>query len=269
VGSVAGEVHIWVADHRVGESELAACLEVLDPAERDQAGRFRFPKDHRRFVVGHAYLRLILGYYASTDPKSLRIARRCAVCGAEDHGKPYLEPPGGTPSDVRFNPSYSDHVVVVAVARGCEVGVDVERIDPGIGWREIAGYAFSTAERDSLSALDDDSALHAFYRTWTRKEAVSKASGEGLSLLPEMGSYSWDFDAPAGSFEASDTDRARSWAGHDIDLPESHMAAVAVSGPASAHEWLVRSIPRDAGESLVAGLAGSAGPPFFIEQRIG
>lgn len=264
-----GEVHVWVADHRVGESELAACVDVLDPAERDQAARFRFPKDHRRFVVGHAYLRLILGYYASADPKSLRIARRCAVCGAEDHGKPYLEPAGEVPPDLRFNPSYTEHVVVAGVARGSEVGVDVERIDPGIGWREIADYAFSTEERKALAELDDDSALPAFYRTWTRKEAVSKASGEGLSLLPQMESYSWDFGMPRGAFEVSQTDPSRSWAGQDIDLPESHMAAVAVEGRASDHTWLLRRIPRDAGEALVAGLAGSAGPPFFIEEPAG
>ena len=260
------EIHVWVVDHRIDSSELAACLEVLDPAERLRASRFRFDRDHRRFVVGHAFLRLILSYYACMDPKGLRIERRCAVCGADDHGKPYLEPTGGVASEVRFSLSYSDRLVVAAVARGSDVGVDVERIDGGIGWREIAQYAFTPEELGSLTALDDDAAVHAFYRTWTRKEAVSKVSGQGLSQLAEMDSYAWTLGLPDGVFEVSPADPQRSWAGKELDLPDSHLAAVAVEGRASDFSWVVRSIPAHSGEAPAAGLAGSDLEALFAEQ---
>nr|QEO74166.1 4'-phosphopantetheinyl transferase [uncultured bacterium] len=236
------EVHLWVADHRGRDDELEGHSALLDPGERDRASRFRFHKDFRRFVFGHGGLRSILGLYSGGRAEALRIVRRCEICGSEEHGKPSLLLRSGEPSRIRFSCSYSDQLVVVAVSNGAEIGVDVERVVAGFEWRQVAETALSSGERSLLDALDGDSAVRAFYEMWTRKEAVSKASGRGLEQLTRVDTCGWVY-GDDGAFEVFETTGERSWAGKDLELP-GHAAAVAVDG-ADAREWSVKEVPWD------------------------
>jgi 4'-phosphopantetheinyl transferase len=237
------QAHLWVADHRVRPDELPAYLALLDAGERERASRFRFHKDYRRFVFGHGRLRMILGRYCAVAPERLVIARRCAVCGSDAHGKPFLVPPSGERSAIRFSCSYSDELVVVGVSNGAEVGVDVERVDDGFAWREVAETALSAGERSILDGAADVAAARAFYGIWTRKEAVSKVTGRGLSQLTEMDTCGWT-PRTGGEFEVPAGVSGGPLVGKTLDLP-GHEAAVAVEG-AAAPEWLVKELPADA-----------------------
>jgi len=53
---------------------------------------------------------------------------------------------------------------------------DVRPIEP-----EVADSHFSASERSQLNQLQGDAWLLGFYRCWTRKEAILKAEGVGLS----------------------------------------------------------------------------------------
>ncbi len=90
----------------------------LSSDELARAARFHFERDRTRFSVARAALREILAHYLGTSPAEIAF-----VYG--DHGKPALAPPYG---DLRFNLSHSHDLALCAVARGSEVGVDVERI---------------------------------------------------------------------------------------------------------------------------------------------
>jgi hypothetical protein len=48
-------------------------------------------------------------------------------------------------------------------------------------WLEIAARYFSAGENEALRSLAGDEAREAFFLGWTRKEAYSKALGEGIS----------------------------------------------------------------------------------------
>lgn len=228
------EVHLWVADHRVRWDELDSYSALLDPGERERADRFRFRKDFRRFVFGHARLRSILALYSAIPAGTLRIERSCAICGSDDHGKPFLSA-SEAPSEIRFSCSYSDELFAVAVSSAAEIGIDVERVVPGFDWREVAETALSSGERTRLDDLDDDSAVRTFYEIWTRKEAVSKISGRGLTQLTEMDTTGW-------TFRDREFEVARTYAGTTLDLP-GHAAAVAAEG--DGYEWLVKAGPGD------------------------
>ncbi|HEV2755337.1 MAG TPA: 4'-phosphopantetheinyl transferase superfamily protein [Actinomycetota bacterium] len=233
------EAHVWVADHRVDTEELESCIALLDPAERDRASRFRFQKDFRRFVVGHARVRSILGLYSAAPAAGLRIARRCATCGSEDHGKPSLLPSSGGQSKIRFSCSYSDQLVLVAVSNGAEIGVDVERVVAGFDWRQIAETALSPRERARLDALDGDAAVRAFFGIWTRKEAVSKVSARGLDQLTALDTCGWTYEGD--EFEVFESSSEPSWVGTELEIP-GHQGAVAIEG-ASSYKWSVRQYP--------------------------
>ncbi|GAB3992321.1 hypothetical protein GCM10028807_25150 [Spirosoma daeguense] len=59
-----------------------------------------------------------------------------------------------------------------------EVGVDIEEVNSDFNWRDVADFSFSQQEQKSLIENDDTS--QQFYRLWTRKEALLKATGKGV-----------------------------------------------------------------------------------------
>ena len=142
------QVRIWMEDHRVPSDELETSSALVDAGERQRASRFRVRKHCRRFVLGHAHLRSILALYSGGRADALDIARRCGICGSEEHGKPFPLLSSNAPSSIRFSYSYSDQLVVIAVSNGAELGVNVERIVADLAWR-----AFFPRER-AESSLD-------------------------------------------------------------------------------------------------------------------
>jgi 4'-phosphopantetheinyl transferase len=89
---------------------------------------------------------------------------------------------------VYFNTARSEDDWVCAISRQAEVGVDVERV------RELpeldALIRAYCAEREQLALRALSSARSAlarnFLQCWTRKEAVLKALGAGLSIPPNQ-----------------------------------------------------------------------------------
>jgi 4'-phosphopantetheinyl transferase len=165
----AEEVHVWRVD-----LDPQPALEGLEPClssdEQARAGVFAFARDRRRYCVSHVALRSILARYLAVHPQAVRFAQ-----GPQE--KPYLV--GGT--DLRFNLSHSGDLAVVAVARGREVGVDLEQVRELDDLEGLAEDCFAPPELSAWRALPRDHRPAAFFATWTRKEAYLKAGGVGLS----------------------------------------------------------------------------------------
>ena len=167
------EVHVWstpLDDLRTSWSNL---LTVLAPDERERAERFRVDAARRRFVVARSALRKLLGLYLRTPPDEVGF-------DYDTTGKPRLRPSGRLP-DLQFNLAHSGELALLAVARGCEVGIDVERLRQVHHWREIAERYFHLDEDAEIRALPEAEQLAAFMRCWTGKEAVLKAIGTGVT----------------------------------------------------------------------------------------
>ncbi|MGH3328523.1 MAG: 4'-phosphopantetheinyl transferase family protein [Streptomycetales bacterium] len=71
---------------------------------------------------------------------------------------------------------------MVAVTRGVPVGVDVEGLRPDRDHLVLADHVLSPFERCALRRLPKVDQPAGFLRYWTRKEAVLKASGDGLAV---------------------------------------------------------------------------------------
>jgi 4'-phosphopantetheinyl transferase len=163
------EVHVWSAC--LDDLPEAALRAPLSPDERERGGRFHFERDRRRFVTARGLLRALLGRYLDVDPADL-------LFGYGPRGKPFL----AGRDELRFNLSHSGGLALLAFARGCEVGVDVEQVRPVPESEDIARHCFSAREGEELRSLRADERGAAFFRCWTRKEAFIKATGDGLSL---------------------------------------------------------------------------------------
>jgi len=222
--SISGEeIHVWAWSFRRDATPQAEDLRILDDRERQRTTRFRFPADQVRYSVCHASMRRVLASYLDTSPELLAF-------GEGPGGKPELAlEPQDRP--LQFNLSHSKSIGLLAVARNMEVGVDVEDIRPiETG---VAERFFSSAEVASLRNLHGLEWLDAFYRCWTRKEAILKAEGVGLRI-------------PLGAFDVSLADESAAllavrpqanltaaWQLHNLAPAEGSIGSLAVGRPAS------------------------------------
>ena len=167
------QAHVWRA--RIGDCPPSAdLLRTLSPDERARADRFRFEADHWGFATTRGVLRTLLSRYVRRDPLSLRFHY-------SGRGKPALILAPGDP-ELRFNVSHTTGLALFAFAVGFEVGVDVEEVRPGGVDLAVAREFFAADECSRLESLPANERDKAFYRYWTRHEALAKASGAGLSL---------------------------------------------------------------------------------------
>lgn len=179
------EVHVVQFDLD-GYNDAELLLSLLDVGERARASSFVFDRDRRRFVVGHALTRVVLGRYLQVRPATLRF-------GSAAHGKPSLL---DTPFDLRFNLSHSAERAILAISLGCAVGIDIER-ERSIEVLQMAQHFFSRVEQDMLMSIAPGRRLQAFFRCWTRKESFIKAHGAGLSFPLEAFDVELDEGASA------------------------------------------------------------------------
>jgi 4'-phosphopantetheinyl transferase len=183
------EIRVWLVDLDAGLSpdevenaEPGQELDVLTDEERARAARFVRARDRRRFARCRSALRQIVGALLHVSPASLRFR-------AVGQGKPELDletmgvNAGDARAGLRFNVSHSAELALIGVCRGHELGVDIERVKRVSEADRIVASFFSPAERAEFAAITDNVKDLAFFRGWTRKEAVLKGLGIGLAGL--------------------------------------------------------------------------------------
>jgi 4'-phosphopantetheinyl transferase len=153
------------------------------------------------------------------------------------HGKPSLRATPGADS-LRFNVSNTADVAVVAVAQELDLGVDVEQVRHLEDARALAHRFFAAAERAALDSLPAAELDAAFFRCWTRKEAVLKALGSGLAWPLNQFAVSLAVDAPrVESFQGPTSDDAP-WRLLHLVPAEGYVGALATRGaPVKVHTW--------------------------------
>jgi 4'-phosphopantetheinyl transferase len=171
--SIDGDnVHVWAVSLRVSGVTLNFLANSLASSEQQRADSFHFDRDRNRFVAARGTLRTILGRYLRCGPEDIELEYGL-------RGKPLLAGRFAR-SGLNFNLAHCEDLAILAVARGRDVGIDLERIRTIDGAQDIASHFCSpreNAEFQSLPARDRDLA---FFRIWTRKEAWLKAIGDGI-----------------------------------------------------------------------------------------
>ncbi len=225
------EVHVWRVALCDESGDIARGLGVLSPEERARAARFHQAADRERYVVAHLALRTVLGGYLGRAPGALRFV-------AAASGKPRLVKAAAA-VDLRFSLAHSGQLALCAVARGREVGVDVERIGRSSDLIASVQQVLAPDEQRALERIAAPQREVAFYRLWTCKEAWLKATGEGLMRAPDSFSIGgaaegvprllWVHGRPA------EIDK---WSLLTLDPQPGYAAALAVEGTG----WRVRLI---------------------------
>jgi 4'-phosphopantetheinyl transferase len=167
------DLHVWAVRLDDARAPWAMQLAVLAADERARAERFRVEDARRRFVLSRYALRTQLAHYLSFPAAEI-------VFNYDASGKPRLANAGGA-TGLNFNLAHSDDLALVAITRGCAVGVDVEQLRDVQHWPEIAERYFHPTEVAEINALDSGERAAAFMRCWTAKEAILKALGTGIT----------------------------------------------------------------------------------------
>lgn len=222
------EVHVWVGSLRKPKAAVESLSALLSEQELERSRSFYFEHLRERSVLSYAYARLIISRYAGVPPQDLRFGRGV-------RGKPFLL----APADLHFNISHSEELFACGVTRRCALGVDVESVRPLRDAGAIAARYFTEGEAREVLARAGDELHRAFFRCWTRKEAVIKATGEGL--YRDLHSFEVSVDGrPLSPLLLLDGVEAPGWEVHSFTPAHGYVGAVAL--PASGLSATLRRV---------------------------
>jgi 4'-phosphopantetheinyl transferase len=206
-------IRVYHANLEVAAARQSSLWKLLSDEERARASRFRFPEHRNHFIACRGILREILGPRLGIAPARVNFS-------CNPYGKPALPD-----SDLCFNLSHSHEHALYAVARGREVGIDIERVDPRFARDQIPERFFSPSEVCQLRSLPADQQTEAFFRCWTRKEAYIKARGIGLGLALDGFDVSLVPDAPPAFLSG-----VQNWRLIAVNAPVGFAAALVIEG---------------------------------------
>jgi 4'-phosphopantetheinyl transferase len=225
-----GDVRVWYA--RPGAAwaapgARALALEWLTPAERVRYDRYRHDADRDMFLLGRAMARALVGRALGLNPTAWTWRD-----GAR--GRPEI---GAPDCPLSFNLAHSGGLVVCALARDTQVGVDVEDRARAVLDRQLVARYCSPAERAAIDACGEKGWQDAFLRHWTLKEAYLKARGLGIAVALADLSFAIDADLARGiegdrvrlTFERSLAGEDPHWAFALAPVGDRHYVAAAVA----------------------------------------
>ena len=220
---------VLVVEGRLDELvELSGAVRELSPGEQRRAGSLASPAEAARFITRSVLLRRLLRA-GGINVGTAELARG----------------PGGKPaiahrSGLRFNVSQSADRVLIALARGREIGVELELLSATTDTDSMAAKYLDDEERDALACLPEDEVPTSILRTATAKFAVLKAIGDlGVASPRDFGfgarqSHPWRVQTTRG------LDGLPAWRVHHLDLADAVGALAIGPGDLRLRYHLVR-----------------------------
>jgi 4'-phosphopantetheinyl transferase len=215
-------VDIWLV--RLDRKHPAGAeVDSLSPDERAHAARKRSALDGRRYAVGRASLRAILGLYLAVPAAQLRFR-------TEPQGRPVLLERAG----LSFSVSHSDAVGLVAVSCARAVGIDVESMAAASSIAEFADRYLPAGHLWTIRSGPVADLAAEYVGLWTEVEACAKVDGRGLADLdPIAAAALLDRNLNVVRFEPT----------------SGHVATLAYSGPPARLSYRAFEPPSEAGSS--------------------
>lgn len=161
------EVHVYQVQISSNLHRLEIFSATLTPAEKDRGSKYHQLKDRQRFVVSRGAQRDILSRYVNQPAAALEF-----ILG--DNKKPFMRNTNG--HHLHYNVSHSGDWIIIAISRFA-IGADVEEVDSALQFEDILDEHFSTQE---VAYIRQGNTAERFFTLWTRKEALLKATGQGL-----------------------------------------------------------------------------------------
>jgi 4'-phosphopantetheinyl transferase len=143
--------------------------DVLSDDERARRGGLWDAGHRAQYTVAAALLRLVAAPLTAQPAARVVVDRSCPTCD-RPHGRPRL--PG---TGLHVSISHSGATVAVAVSGAGAVGVDVQQVQAD-SVDELSPLVLADSEARHVAVARD------FFTYWTRKEALVKATGDGVTV---------------------------------------------------------------------------------------
>lgn len=208
-------IHIWPTVLSTTPAQEKALFALLSADEQERVHRIRLSAPKQRMIASRGILRQILSYYLDSAPHHIEF-------NYSEHHKPYLAKPEH--AHVQFNVTHSHDKALYAFTLTHDVGVDIEKIEANY-LEAVAKRYFSIDENRMLTSLPPEARAHAFYRLWSRKEALVKAIGHGLSR--PLSAY----DVSLNKESETLTIENKQWTLTSLSLYDNYAAALATAQP--------------------------------------
>ena len=208
--SITGQVHLFKVDTAAVFNRVS--LENLLPAEElEKAQRFLHQQDRQRYIVRKHVLRLLLARVLGINPGQLDFQ-------VTANKKPCVQ-------GIEFNVSHSNNYIVILLA-SLPAGIDIEYINPLFQFEDLMELCFNPEEQEFIRKASNP--LVNFYTLWTRKEAILKATGEGLT----------DDIPNVSTLEMLQSRNAQSYIVQSYKTADNYLVSTALTAPLQAvHFW--------------------------------
>ena len=146
--------------------QLPKLENILSTNEIERSKRYHFGKDKQRFIICRGILKHIMAKHLGLEVNDIILAK--------DHNKkPFLL----SHPNFFFNVSHAENYAVIAIDINT-IGIDIECTDKDFDYMTIVPSVFSKSEIDVINTTKTQKLT--FYKFWTRKEAIVKATGKGI-----------------------------------------------------------------------------------------
>ena len=161
-------IHIWVMHLPELKSKFDTFYSFLEQGEKAKADMFRKEIDRTQYILTRGGLRYLLGMYIDEDPKVVAITYN-------RWGKPQI----AERYALKFSLSHSVDYSLIAFTKSCEVGIDIEFMNPDLNTDELVSAFLNSSELDHWKEIPITQKTEYFYKLWVGKEAFIKALGKG------------------------------------------------------------------------------------------
>ena len=205
----------------------------LNAKEIKKAQRFYKESDTNRFIIYRSILKFILAAHTKLRIKDIYFDYNF-------NKKPYLI----SHPWLHFNVSHSEDFAAIAISRK-KVGLDIEYMSNDFKFTTLLPDVFEDSEAIQIQNSSD--IKHAFYTSWTRKEAFVKALGKGIDEdfknIPSLdGQYYIDSTLLRNT---------QNWQVYSFNFAENYLGAVAFEDqPTISKNILLYTIPNNMDDLL-------------------
>jgi len=169
------DVHLWSFTFPSLESHLETLKSFFSEYEYLRIKGIINETYKNQYIASRGLLRYLLSHYAQKSPAELCILPTST-------GKPHLDP-NDNAFKINFNVSHSHENLLFAFTKNDNIGVDVEYVNERTDIDLMIPSICSEQEQYYLNAIKSDEATRDyFFYLWTRKEALLKNTGEGITV---------------------------------------------------------------------------------------
>lgn len=169
--------------------------------------------------MGRGTLRVLLSNVLGVAPADVPIVRG-------RRGRPEIQGAAGIDFNVSHTRDLAVYVIAAQLAPGRHVGIDVEHVERTPDVDRLSRRVLTEAERTRLATLEGDERRIAFLATWTCKEAMSKATGDGIGA--PFGKIAVDAFDPPRVIDGPGAYAPAQWQLHRVPVDPLHIVTVAV-----------------------------------------